>query len=104
MYLLIPIYVVIYMRSNKLGIALHFVIIALSAAFFMILASEFMFRASPVNAEGYYLFSYMINKPWCKMMMHSMGVLTCFVYLNLLKYRKASLEDKKTSFPVIHFL
>ncbi len=61
-----------------------------SSIFFMAMAHVYKFRASPLNPEGYYLFAYLINKPWCKMQMHSMGVLTAFAYLQLLEYRKAT--------------
>lgn len=62
------------------------------------------FRASPLTTEGYFLFSYLINKPWCKMQIHSLGVLTAFAYLNLLAYRRASPEEKSGSFSFVHWV
>jgi hypothetical protein len=37
------------------------------------------------------------------MMMHSMGALTGFAYLELIKYRKASQYEKETSYKTLHF-
>lgn len=103
LYLLIPLYVIVFMKAPKLGIALHVSIIVLSSAFYMLMAHFYQFKASPLNPEGYYLFAYLINKPWAKMMMHSMGALTGYAYLDLLKYRKASPEEKETSFKTLHY-
>jgi len=103
LYLLIPLYLIVFMKAPKLGIALQVLIVVLSSIFYMLMAHYYQFRASPLNPEGYYLFAYLINKPWAKMMMHSMGALTGFAYLELLKYRKASLEEKETSYKKLHY-
>jgi len=104
LYLVIPLYVIVYKRSPKIGVFLQFFMILTNSAVLMWMSAEFNFRGSPLAPEGYYIFSYIVNKPYMKFQTHSIGVLTAFAYIELVKYRKLqSEEDKKSKHPFLHF-
>ena len=62
--------------------------IALDVILLMALAEVFMFRASVLNTEGYYFFSYVFNKPYSKFVTYNVGVLAAFAYMELQNYRR----------------
>ena len=47
-----------------------------------------------ISFEDYYLYSYEFNKPYTKFVAVSLGMFMGLFYLRLLKYRKASNEEK----------
>lgn len=102
--MLVPLYVIVYKRAPKVGIFLQFFLIIANACVLMWMSYHFNFRASPLATEGYYIFSYIVNKPYMKFVTHSVGVLAAFAYMNLLAYRKLqSDEEKKEKHPILHF-
>ena len=103
LYLIVPFSVLVYRRSPRAGIILQFSFIATSSLYFMIMADVYNIKASGLNTEGFYIFAYMINKPWCKLFASALGVLLAFAYADLLKYRKLKTEvSRKACFPAIH--
>lgn len=53
--------------------------------------------------EDYYLFAYEFNKPYMKLVAVSTGMFLGLFYLRLLEYRKATREEQKTKFKLLHF-
>ena len=54
--------------------------------------------------EDYILYSYSFNKTHTKGVAVGLGLFLGFTYLRILEYRKASYEEKKTFFRVMHFM
>ena len=65
-YLLVPLYAIIYKRAPKAGIALMFILIIENIAFTLFMSHEKDFKAGPLAIEDYYMFSYVFNKPYTK--------------------------------------
>lgn len=84
LYLLVPLYVVLYKRSPALGILLQFLLIIADSGFLMWMSEVNNFRANYLSTEGQFLFAYIINKPYTKLITHSVGVLTAFAYMEYL--------------------
>jgi hypothetical protein len=71
----------------------------------MYMSYTYKFRANYLATEGYYLFSYIINKPYTKLLTHSLGVLTAFAFFEYLSYKKVTVpEVKRGRHPIIHML
>jgi hypothetical protein len=70
-------------------------LIIANQVFAVIMSEVWNFKASPLGTEGFFLFSYMINKPYCKIYASCIGVLIGFAYHKLLKYRKLSNDTEK---------
>lgn len=56
-----------------------------------------------LTLEDYYLYTYVFNKAHTKLFNISLGLFGGYVYLRILKYRKASYEEKKEYFRILHF-
>ncbi|TNV84519.1 hypothetical protein FGO68_gene10143 [Halteria grandinella] len=105
LYLLVPVFVIVYKRAPRIGILLQFFLIFADAVFLMYMTSEYMFRASVLNVEGYYFFSVLGNKPYCKFVTYCVGVLAAFAYMELLAYRRIPGQlEKSEKHPILHVL
>jgi hypothetical protein len=71
----------------------------------MLVANEYHLKAGPLSAEGYFMFSNVINKPWGKFASYGLGVLLAFAYMDILSYRKIDSDNvRKECYPIIHTL
>jgi hypothetical protein len=95
LHLLIPLYCVVYMRSRNVGHFLMGFLIFANLAGVFIACQIYDFKAGLVNTEGYYMYAYMINKPYTKLSAQCVGVLFGIMYWDLLKYRKIEDEEEK---------
>lgn len=104
-YLLIPIYVIAYMKSRTAGIMLQLFLMVFTFIQMIILTQNLHMKAGPLAAEGYYMFANLMNKPWGKLNSQALGVLLAFVYFDILKYRKLVTDEAKNAqYPKLHFL
>lgn len=104
LYLLIPLYAVIFMRSRKAAYISHGLIIVLDSALVWAIIDANNLKAGPLGIESYYMQAYLTNKPYTHLNEHSIGVLFACMYYDLLKYRKLGTEEEKAnSYPKLHF-
>jgi hypothetical protein len=65
-FLLVPLYAIIYKRAPKAGIALMILLIIENIAFTLVMSHTYDFKAGPLAIEDYFMFSYVFNKPYTK--------------------------------------
>jgi len=53
--------------------------------------------------EDYYLYTYQFNKLHTKLFNLAIGLYAGYLYLRILEYRKASYDEKKEYFRILHF-
>ncbi|CDW83385.1 UNKNOWN [Stylonychia lemnae] len=104
LYLLIPLYVALIRKSKIVGYGLQFLLIAFNIAFAIIICLQKELRAGVFALENYYLFSDLLNKPYCKFATHGTGVMFAFLYWEILAYRKCDNFEKPKKYPKLHFL
>ena len=105
LFLLVPLYVILYKKSPTLGVLLHVFLIIGDAILLAWMSITYGFRACYLTTEGALLFAYVINKPYTKFVTHSVGILTAFAYMKFLEYRKVEhVEVKKGRHPFLHGL
>jgi peptidoglycan/LPS O-acetylase OafA/YrhL len=87
-YLLIPFWAIIYMKSPKIGIAVIAFFIAIAQSYAAAMSIQYNLKMSPIGVEAYYLFGYYINKPWARMYASCIGAYFAMGYRNILSYRR----------------
>lgn len=61
-------------------------------------------RAGPIAEENWYLFAYLVEKPWCKTGVFASGCMYADIYRHLLKYRALRTdEERKEMYPKMHW-
>ena len=50
------------------------------------------------------MFSAIMNKPYCKLAPHAIGVAFAYLYQKILIYRRETIVDRKEKHPYIHFM
>jgi hypothetical protein len=79
--------------------------IAFNIWYIMYMTDLHQFKAAIFDINNYYLFAYLANKPYCHLQTWATGMMFGYFYIELLKYRKIESEiEKKSQFPIIHFL
>ena len=82
-----PLYIILYRRSAKAGIALQVFLLVSNIAVMMTITQVLNLKAGPISVEGYYLFAN-TNKFWCHFGGQAIGVLIAFFYYDcVLPYR-----------------
>jgi hypothetical protein len=51
-------------------------------------------KASVFKANNYYIFSALYNKPYTKFAPHCVGVMSAYLYQQIVYYRKETIVDK----------
>lgn len=83
-----PLYILLYRRSAKAGIALQVFLLVSNVGVMMVITDVLHLKAGPISAEGYYLFANGVNKFWCHFGGQAIGVLIAFFYYDsVLPYR-----------------
>ena len=105
-YLLIPIYVVIYKKLKTTGaVVFSILLITLNICFSMYICWLYKYTVGPGTAETYTFWSYLANKPHTKLYAQAIGVLVCLLYFEILEYRKVKDEnERKNLYPKIDYL
>ena len=67
LFLLVPILVWIYHKSKGLGFLLFYLLIAINIVVNILVAAKYDLKAGPLAVENYYMFSYMMYKPYSKL-------------------------------------
>lgn len=93
--LLIPFYVVIYKWKPWLGHAFCWIVSIVNTAGSCILINQYGFRAGPLAEENYYIFAYLIQKPFFKLASLSTGVWFAFLYVDILHYRRVPTDAER---------
>jgi len=52
-------------------------------------------RAGPIAEENWYLFAYLVEKPWMKTGAFAIGVMFADLYMQLLKYRALKNNEER---------
>jgi magnesium-transporting ATPase (P-type) len=56
-----------------------------------------------LSLGNFYLFGYLINKPYSKFASYAVGCVLAMIYLDLLEYRKIKDEEEKKKYPILNF-
>jgi hypothetical protein len=66
---------------------------------------KYSIRAGPLAEENWFLFAYLVEKPWCKTGSLAIGVIFAELYIQLLHYRALKTdEERKEKYPKMHSL
>lgn len=96
LYVFIPFYVILYKKSRKAAIGLGFFLLALGTVIICSIVYEFNLTAGAYTLENWYMYGMFLNKPYCKLQVHAIGILGAILYFDVLAYRKlgeSSVED-----------
>ena len=52
-------------------------------------------KAGPLAEPNWYLFSYLFQKPWNKFNTFSLGIISAYMYMGILEYRKIDDERER---------
>ena len=64
---------------------------------------KYQIRAGPLAEENWYLFAYLVEKPWVKTGSLAIGVMFADLYMQLLAYRALPTDEaRKEKFPKMH--
>jgi peptidoglycan/LPS O-acetylase OafA/YrhL len=105
LYLLLPLYVVIYKKSRAAALGVAWGLFALGTVIICLVVYDFDLTAGAYTLENWYMYGMFLNKPYCKFQVHALGVLAAILYLDILAYRKAKAEDEEDAakqYPKIH--
>ena len=91
---MVPPLVYLYWRSKKLGFFIFYLLIVINIVVNILVAAKYDLKAGPLAVENYYMFSYLMYKPYSKLALMSIGLQTGILYFNILQYRKATEEEK----------
>ncbi len=70
----------------------------------MLIAWKYDLKAGPLAIENYYLFSYMMYKPYSRVAQVCLGVQCGILYHSILLYRQLDEEDRRVQYPKIDYL
>jgi hypothetical protein len=91
--LFIPLFVVVYRRSAWAGHALCFFAFMFSTVLVCFFCVKYDLKAGPLAEPNWYLFSYLFQKPWNKFHTFSLAIISAYMYMGILDYRK--IEDER---------
>jgi hypothetical protein len=97
----------LYKKSRNACIYLAWFLILAGTIIICIIVSKFDLTAGAYTLENWYMYGKYLNKPYCKLQVHAIGILFCILYLELLKYRKLEKidpEEAKKQYPKIALL
>jgi hypothetical protein len=66
-FLLCPLYVIMYKRWPRACYVLMVIVYIETLLFCAYISFLYDIKSGPLSIEGYYMFAYLINKPWCKL-------------------------------------
>ena len=72
-------------------------LIAAGTAIIALIVQKFDLTAGAYTLENWYMYGQFINKPYCKLQVHAIGILFCILYMDILKYRKLNLVDPENA-------
>jgi len=98
-----PIWIIIYRRNTKVFLWLVFFLYVAGVIIVGYIAYANKLTVGILTFEDYYLYTYQFNKVHTKLFNLAIGLYAGYIYLRILKYRKASDYDKKKHFMIIHF-
>jgi peptidoglycan/LPS O-acetylase OafA/YrhL len=107
LYLLIPLYVVIYKKSRTAALTLCWGLLIAGTAIICTVVSEFNLTAGAYTLENWYMYAQYLNKPYCKLQVHAIGILFAILYFDLIEYRRIKQRNEeiaKAEFPKVHFI
>jgi hypothetical protein len=67
LFILVPLIVWVYNKSNKIGFSILYLLIAINIVINILVAAKYDLKAGPLAVENYYMFSYMMYKPYSKL-------------------------------------
>lgn len=88
LYLFIPLWVVIYKKSRNAGLILVWLLLIVGTGIICTIVSKFDLTAGAYTLENWFMYGQYLNKPYCKLQVHAIGIFFCIMYQDLLKYRK----------------
>jgi hypothetical protein len=88
LYVFIPFYVILYKKSRTACIYFAWFLIFAGTVIICSIVSSFNLTAGAYTLENWYMYAKYLNKPYCKLQVHAIGILFCIMYLDLLKYRQ----------------
>jgi hypothetical protein len=99
-----PAFIILYRFNKYAFMVFNFLLLVGGMLTIALIAAKYNLTVGILTFEDYYLFSYQFNKPFTKLPAMSLGMFMGLIYMRLLKYRKASLAQKKSEFPIMHYL
>jgi hypothetical protein len=77
----------LYIKNKKLSFVIFYILIIVNMITNMLIAWKYDLKAGPLALENYYLFSYMMYKPYSRVAQVILGIQTGILYYHILQYR-----------------
>ncbi len=84
LFLLVPLLVRLYLKSKKGSFIVFYSLIALNMITNMLIAWKYDLKAGPLALENYYMFSYLMYKPYSRVAQVCLGVQCGILYFHIL--------------------
>ena len=88
LYVFIPLWVVIFKKSRNAGLLLMLLLLIGGTGIICIIVTKFDLTAGAYTLENWFMYGQFLNKPYCKLQVHAIGIFFCIMYQDLIKYRK----------------
>lgn len=89
-------------KAPKIGFVVLEVLIVIQIVISILICWKYDLKAGPLALENYYMFSYLMYKPYSKLAFMSMGIQFGYLYHNILIYRLST--NKPLEYPRLHSL
>ena len=101
--LAVPFLVVLYLKAPFAANVVCVLIVLAGIAINMWITSIWDLKAGLLATQNWYMFAYMLEKPWNHLPAMSLGVMFSYLYCLLLDYRACTDVIKEQEYPWIHF-
>ena len=87
LFILIPFFVIFYNRFPKIFITFSFLALISGVIINYFIAKNYNLTAGIFSLDNYYLFSMFMNKPYCKIHVYFLGILSSVFFINISDYK-----------------
>ena len=108
LFLLIPIYVLVYQKFGATaGKVLSLTTFIAGIIISQRVASHYKITAGIFTMENENLYSMFMNKPYCKLSVYSLGILSAMAYIDIksykiMKLKRGGLQEAASTYPLVH--
>jgi hypothetical protein len=103
LHLFFPLWIIISKRNSFVFLVLNSVFLIGGMVINGVITWKHDLRVGIFTFEDYYLYSYLFNKPYTKLVAMSLGMFMGKFYFRLLAYKSSNSTEKRQHFALLHF-